>query len=149
MAGKAKKFAGLVLILYGIVMAYLLFLQRQPANLDYWTYVKSSYNLRPLHTIRQMTGLLHHERLFWFAAANLAGNIVMFLPLGLLPVVWQRQSRFWVYLLTVGGLILAVELLQLFTTLGAADIDDWIFNVLGAILGFGLWKLLAGREKTE
>ena len=37
-------------------------------------------------------------------------------------------------------LILCVELLQLATMLGSCDIDDLILNVIGASLGFFLWK---------
>ena len=141
--------AALVLLaLYTAVMLWLLLFRRQPTNLDYWTYVQSSYNLRPFQTLRQMVQLLHHETLARFALMNLAGNVVLFLTLGLLPVIWKPQRRFFVYVLTVSLVVLTIELLQLFTTLGSADIDDWITNTFGACLGFFGWKLLDRRHPT-
>ena len=38
-------------------------------------------------------------------------------------------------------LILAVEILQLVTLLGSCDIDDLLLNILGAAMGYVLWKL--------
>lgn len=146
---KSRRVCAGLLILYAAVMLWLLFFQRKLTTLDYWTYVKGSYNLHPFQTLRQMMSLLHHETFARFALVNLVGNIVMFLPLGLLPGVWPKQRKFWVFFLTVTAMILAVEALQLFTTLGTADIDDLICNVLGASFGFGIWKLAWGRQKTE
>ncbi len=146
---KSRRVCAGLLILYAAVMLWLLFFQRKLTTLDYWTYVKGSYNLHPFQTLRQMMSLLHHETFARFALVNLVGNIVMFLPLGLLPGVWPKQRKFRVFFLTVTAMILAVEALQLFTTLGTADIDDLICNVLGASLGFGIWKLTWGRQKTE
>lgn len=138
-----------ILILYAAVMLWLLFFQRHLTTLDYWTYVKGSCNLHPFQTLRQMISLLHHETFARFALVNLVGNIVMFLPLGLLPAVWPKQQRFRVFFLTVAVLILMVEVLQLFTTLGTADIDDWICNVLGGSLGFFGCRPIWTVQKSE
>lgn len=138
---KARRICAGLFLLYGLVMVYLLFLQRTPSWGQYWDVVSQSYNLRPFQTVLEMLSLLHSRpALAWFAAINLIGNIVMFVPLGLLPAIWQRQQKFGWYVGTVAVAILLIELLQLFTTLGSADIDDWLFNMLGALTGFGIWK---------
>lgn len=80
---------------------------------------------------------------FWFLSINLAGNILVFVPLGfglagaldrgrLKPIIWQA---------VLGGfmLSLAIELLQLTTPSRSTDIDDLIFNTLGAALGAALY----------
>ena len=132
--------AGLFLV-YGLIMIYLLFLQRTPSWDRYWDVVSQSYNLQPMKTVSQMMGLLHSRpALARFAIINLIGNVVMFIPLGLLPAIWQRQRKFGWYALTVSIVILLIELLQLFTTLGSADVDDFLFNLLGALIGFGIWR---------
>ena len=144
---KTRRVCGGFLGLYGLVMVYLMFLQRVPAD-DYWAFVKGGYNLVPLRTLGQMLNLLAQDRqMAWFSVVNLLGNVIMFLPLGLLPAVWKRQRDFGVFLLTVAGLILAAELLQLFTTLGTADVDDLLLNVPGACIGYGIWKIF--RKKKE
>lgn len=48
-------------------------------------------------------------------------------------------------MLLVGGIIVAVELLQLFTLLGSCDIDDLILNMIGAFLGYGLFRMVQKR----
>ena len=139
---------GLFLAYLGL-MVYLLFLQRSPSELP-------GYNLMPLRTIRQMVFLMEHNREYArFAFINLFGNVLMFVPLGLLPAIWRKQRKFGCYILTVAVLILLVELTQYWTALGAADIDDWLCNMLGAGIGYLLWRLFgvwssgAGAENTE
>ncbi len=43
-------------------------------------------------------------------------------------------------MLTVFFIVLAVEALQLLLQIGVFDIDDFILNLLGAALGYGIWK---------
>ena len=127
--------AGLFLAYLGM-MVYLLFLQRTPSELP-------GYNLVPFRTIRQMVFLMEHNRQYArFAFVNLFGNILMFVPLGLLPMIWKKQRKFVWYVLTVGVFIFLVEWLQYRTALGSADIDDWLCNMLGAVIGFLIWKTI-------
>ena len=46
-------------------------------------------------------------------------------------------------------MVLSVEIIQLFTTLGMFDIDDVIFNVAGAALGFCLSKRIESAVKRH
>lgn len=132
----ARRVCAGLFVAYVLVMVYLLFLQREPSNTQ-------AYNLIPFQTIRQMVRLLDSRpALAQFAFVNLVGNVVMFVPLGLLPVIWKKQQKFGWYVLTVAVTILLVEVVQLFTTLGSADIDDWIFNMIGALMGFGIWRTI-------
>lgn len=78
-------------------------------------------------------------RLIFSSVSNLAGNIIMFIPLGLLfPRIWRRQRNYFIFLITVILVITTMEAIQYFTCLGTADIDDLIFNVIGASIGF-IW----------
>lgn len=123
--------------LYGLVMIWLLFLQREPAGM-------MSYNVVPFCTIlKQLRDLLHGEDLR-HTVVNLVGNVIMFIPLGLLPAIWPKQQKLSVYLLTVACAIVIVELIQLVTTLGMADVDDLLFNLLGAWFGFVIWRTIDG-----
>ena len=127
--------AGLFLAYLGM-MVYLLFLQRTPSELP-------GYNLVPFRTVRQMVFLMEHNRQYArFAFVNLFGNILMFVPLGLLPMIWKKEQKFAWYVLTVGVFIFLVEWLQYRTALGTADIDDWLCNMLGAAFGFLIWKTI-------
>jgi len=102
-------------------------------------------NLIPFRTLRLFFRLLTHHRaeLVQAAVINLAGNVIMFIPLGLfLPLVFPKLRNVWKTLLCVTLIIAAVELAQLFTLVGSCDIDDLILNLAGSCLGYGIYQLL-------
>lgn len=130
---------------YALVMFYLLFFQRmgRSSGIAYHEYITSAVNLIPFRTIiNYISDFQKYSSLSSFSFVNLSGNIVLFIPLGIfLPTIWKKQRKFSKFVITVCITIIAVELIQLFTMLGSCDIDDLIFNVLGAVIGFGIWKL--------
>lgn len=138
---------------YCFVMLYLLFFSRSVQfdlyGLTYRDYLKEHINLIPLQTVRLMLrgAISRLQRsgdpyLLHFAIKNLGGNILLFVPLGLfLPCIWKRLRRYLQFLLTVVCVIAAVETVQLLSTLGSMDVDDLLLNVLGASVGFGIWRL--------
>ena len=71
--------------------------------------------------------------------SNFLGNILLFVPVGvLLPVVtgWKRQT------LIVGcSFSVLIELIQLITRRGCFDPDDIILNSLGCLIGYGVWSV--------
>ncbi len=79
-------------------------------------------------------GCLFQCHAFWFLFIDVAGNIAVFLPFGFgLALAWRRSI---VRVALAGlGLSLVIELLQLVIPSRATDIDDLIFNTLGAALG--------------
>ena len=73
---------------------------------------------------------------------NLAGNVLVFVPLGFLPpLLWHRWRSWWRAALLCAGASLSIEFLQLFLS-RSVDVDDLILNVLGGLLGWILWALL-------
>ena len=76
-------------------------------------------------------------------------NVVLFLPLGfLLPLLWPKQDRFWQILLAGVAFSLLIELSQLLN-LRSTDIDDLLLNTLGAVIGFGLYRVYAAITKRK
>ncbi len=77
---------------------------------------------------------------------QLGGNVALFLPLGLLlPIVWRSVFRRLIPTLLT-GLVLssAIEIVQATVISGrVATTDDVILNVLGIIVGWLLWRVLA------
>ena len=137
---KARRICAGLFLAYGLMMMYLLFLQRTPS-------AEGAYNLIPLYTIRHQLRLLSGGAFVQFAYVNLVGNVVMFLPLGLLPAIWKRQRKPGWYLLTTALSIAAIEAAQFLTRLGSADVDDWILNMAGAIMGFEFWRTIGKRYR--
>ena len=74
--------------------------------------------------------------------SQLVLNVFMFIPFGvLLPMVFQRLRALWKTVLGAFGITVMIETLQYFTG-RSADIDDVIMNVLGGVLGYGVFVLL-------
>lgn len=76
------------------------------------------------------------------ALGNLLENIFAFSPLGFfLPLLFKKCNRFKVTFLLSLGVSLLIEIVQLIFYLGTCDIDDSILNVLGSLLGYGVYCL--------
>ena len=70
---------------------------------------------------------------------NLAGNILIFVPLGFLPpLLWKKLARWWKTLPLCAGASLWIECAQLFLN-RSVDVDDLILNTLGGLLGYLLF----------
>lgn len=102
------------------------------------------YNLIPLHTLFQFlfgeSEIYQGEAWKQNSFMNLAGNIILFLPLGFLaPFVSDRLKKVSNVFLLFSALIVAIEVIQYFTG-RSADIDDYILNIFGIMIGFLLSK---------
>lgn len=144
-----KKFMRIVLVvtffIYCLVVLSILFLNNRWGR-TYMTlleYIRFNSNLIPFKTI------LGYIRAFKEGSMNLDipiknifGNLFLFLPMGLyLPCLFKKLASFGKFILSILAILIAVEILQLFLRRGVFDIDDLILNILGAIIGFGIWKI--------
>lgn len=99
------------------------------------------YNLVPLKEIKRF--LTHWDTLGMAATLNLVGNIVAFVPYGLiLPIMNRRNRSFWRMTLWTFEFSLLVEVIQLVSKVGSFDVDDLMLNTLGGILGYLLFVVL-------
>lgn len=140
-ANRRKLYIGLFAV-YAALMLWLLFGRRgYVEGTPYLQQMKA--NLIPFRTLKLFFRLLSHHRprLVRSAAVNLAGNVILFIPLGwFLPVVFSKLHKAWKTLLCAALIITAVELTQLLTLVGACDVDDLILNLIGAALGYCLYR---------
>lgn len=104
--------------------------------------VPRTTNWQPLVTLRLLTP--------WAKFYNVVGNIVWFVPLGLaLAMVFRPFCYPWWVLLAGLALSCTIEGLQYLFYTGITDVDDVIFNALGALLGwllYGLWRLVRRKR---
>lgn len=84
---------------------------------------------------------MHSETGMRNSLRNLIGNILVFMPLGFfIPLLFDKFNNLK-KVLKVGCLSsLAIELSQLFVGSNVCDIDDVIYNTLGALAGFICYK---------
>jgi len=107
-------------------------------------------NLVPLASIRETLALPG----LWPRLRLLGGNVLVFVPLGLLlPIVWPRGRRVSRMVLAALLFSLSIEIGQLAVSLllgfwyRMSDVDDVLLNVVGVLLGWGLYRLLAARAR--
>lgn len=72
---------------------------------------------------------------------QLFGNLVLFVPYGLLsPILWKKIRKTKMFLVITILLLFLVETIQFLCMCGSWDIDDIWLNLFGALLGFGMYK---------
>lgn len=136
-------------MVYLIAIIYLAFISREPAP-----YLR--YSINPFGAARRglefggglISGLLHGDVKVtnWTSLEGIILNILLFIPFGyLLPSLFPRL-RWWQVVLLGLAFSLCIELLQLITKLGYADVDDLINNTLGAAIGWLCYKLILKDE---
>ncbi|WP_342417444.1 VanZ family protein [Paenibacillus sp. FSL R10-2782] len=108
-----------------------------------------SYNMVPLDTIgRYLRAAQSLSFRVW--GVNLLGNIVVFVPFGiLLPIIWVSLRRLGSLLLTVVVALVILEVSQMLLGAGTMDVDDVILNVTGVLFGRVVYELLRKRLGNE
>lgn len=159
LAGKKQRSPLVTVLLWLCLIGYLLLLLKVILfKFDHDTIVNilkdtdeleyTRVNLVPLQTIRfyLFSGRVGTS----VAVRNLLGNIVAFMPIGLLIPLLRRDLSLGTTFLVGLCLSAGIELTQYLTGLGSCDIDDIILNVLGAMsvtLLLSLFDLLAFLAK--
>ena len=128
-----------VLIVYSLIYSYLTFFYREPMT-------ETHVRLEPFWSYREAFEGWGIRRLG--VARSILLNIAITIPLGyLLPAVFRFTSHRYLWtVLTVLCLSISTEVIQLMTRTGLAETDDVINNVLGCLIGLGLYWI--GMRKT-
>ena len=137
---------------YLVCLAYFLFfaemLGRSPAGVDY---AARSYHINPV-PFKEISRFWKYRQQLGakMVLLNLVGNVVAFVPYGmLLPLLWRRQRLFYRVLLLSFDFSMLIEVTQLITKVGCFDVDDLILNTFGGVIGYGCFKLLMFLKKKR
>ena len=76
-------------------------------------------------------------------------NVLLFMPIGFLSGCGLQGMTFKKALFLGGGFSVFIELLQFVFKKGFCETDDVIHNVLGCLIGYGLWRLCCIRLHTS
>lgn len=90
---------------------------------------------------------IHLFDIYSGSVMNIIGNIVMFIPVGIIwPMCFKNINKMWKTILAGFGLSLFIELSQFLFYERCSDVDDLLLNtfgvVIGAIIYFGIKKLI-------
>lgn len=144
---KPHPMAVLLFIIYLLFLFYLLFFSE-----SYGRTMDSGYryNLELFKEIRRFWE--NRDDLGWSSViTNLIGNIVAFAPFGFfLPMLCRAGKNVFGCVILSALFSLAVETVQLYTKVGAFDVDDIFLNAIGGLVGFLgyylIWKPFISRK---
>ena len=102
-------------------------------------------NLVPFKGIETMMRNILYADYYGIEKDFLIGNILLFLPFGfLVPLVFKKCNKYYKEIVACILGVLVVELIQFALVSGSFDIDDFIYNIIGGFIGFGLYLIFAG-----
>lgn len=138
------RLAGVILLaLYLVLLVYFLLASRMFGR--HIGYSEHRYNLLPF---REIVRFYTYWKQVGFLSAflNLAGNLVGFIPFGILVPAVSRRMRSWTTVVKLGFLLtLVLEILQLILKAGIFDVDDIILNTAGALVGYQIFRICRFR----
>lgn len=110
-------------------------------NLSLIEYIQASSNLVPFETISLYIQAIKDGSLnAGIPVKNLVGNLLLFLPMGIyMPLFIKSTNRIGKFIGFMTVLLFTLELIQLVTRRGSFDIDDFMLNLVGALIGYGMW----------
>lgn len=131
--------------IYCLALIYVLLIhgRHKIYDMPLLEYIRLSVNFIPFRTMTKYiknvhTGFINVNTIIY----NLIGNFLLFLPMGfLLPLTFRNLNTLFSCTSIVFVSILLLEILQLFLQIGVFDIDDFILNMLGAWVGYGIQKI--------
>lgn len=135
-----------VFAIYAILLLYVTLWNRHGgfADMTVAEYAARSVNLKPFKTIGIYIKWLFDGNRFnnYIPVTNLGVNLILLFPMGyFLPNLFKWFKNFFAYLGINIILLALIETIQLLTGRGSFDVDDFILNIFGAIIGFIAWKL--------
>lgn len=107
-------------------------------------------NVVPFRMIsREIKALSAGRYEFKYFIMNVLGNLAAFAPTALfLPLLSKKCRRFGIFFAAASAIVITVELSQLFLRVGSIDVDDYILNMLGAVILFAVLSTKGGRRLT-
>ncbi|SFB22729.1 VanZ like family protein [Acetitomaculum ruminis DSM 5522] len=128
---KWKHLTGFLLLIYwGIIVLNMTIIGRIPSD-------EPQINMQLFMCFQRAWD--YQSALYWYF---IIGNIVMFIPVGIiLPVFFESKRAYWKVILTGFFLSLAVESSQYFFNVGVFELDDLFNNTVGAGLGYSLFVI--------
>lgn len=97
------------------------------------------YNLVPFQLFRQqyvkfgLTGIID---------ANVLGNIIMFIPIGIFTCIFTKNKNPYRYIYVVPLISIVIEIFQFVLATGSLDVDDVILNSIGGFIGIGIFAII-------
>ena len=106
-------------------------------------YISQKINFVPFATVKLFINAYKTSKLETHVIMeNILGNFFIFMPFAfLIPNTFKKINSFLKFFVCMSVGVLAIEVLQLVFLTGSADIDDFILNVTGAAVAYGILSI--------
>ncbi|QSS98680.1 VanZ family protein [Pontibacillus sp. ALD_SL1] len=140
-----KVVAGVTFIVYVLALVSILFMGTRGyafSETSLVEYIRKSSNIVPFKTISTyVTAIVDESMNMDIPIKNLFGNVILFFPMGIyLPFFLKKANKVSIFAISMTLLLFVIEFVQVVTRRGRFDIDDFILNMLGAFIGFAIWR---------
>lgn len=145
---RRRVFLSLVFILYVVLLLFFVLIKDRSVKDEY------QYNLVLFDEIKRY--FMYRKQVGnWTFIRNIMGNVVGFIPLGILwPYVFPNARNPFVVTVVCFECSLTIEFIQLIFKIGSFDVDDLLLNTLGGIIGciiyylwMAVWRRVHVRKK--
>ncbi len=111
-------------------------------------YFSEKTNLVPFATVRLFLKAYRDSNLQTYVIVeNILGNLFVLMPFAVfVPFLFKKIDVPWKFLIFVAALSFTIEGLQIIFLTGSADIDDFILNVSGAMIAYGIFTIPAVKR---
>ena len=130
---KRKEFSAALL---GIAVAVILWV----TVLGRESYIENSLVFEPFHVFYSFVKDIQDGRLR--ISGNFIGNIILFIPVGVLFPLAGDEHRCIKTGFVAFCFSIIIEIIQLVSHRGYFEIDDLILNTLGAVMGYGIYRVV-------
>jgi len=131
-------------IIYIVGLCYFLFF----AEMFGRTHITGDYQYN-LELFREIKRFWTYRESLGFKAVflNLFGNVVGFIPFGLLlPILFPKVKNIVLVMISTFMISLCFEVFQLVFKVGCFDVDDLLLNTVGGFVGYIIFRILTVRR---
>ncbi len=134
-------------IAYLLLLGYVVFVGSGFGRVEHEEY---RYNLTLFQEIGRYVGVGARTGNWTLFRFNVIGNVCVFVPMGIfLPKLFQKCRKILPVAIISLEVSLLIEVTQLVTRIGSFDVDDLLLNTLGGILGYIIYRIIAGFTRKS
>ncbi|RKE89572.1 VanZ family protein [Epilithonimonas arachidiradicis] len=123
-----KRYYAVLIVFYTIFLLYMMF---------YGCGRHPEFGFLQLNPFQSIKYFLNYYNIFSEKfMVNIIGNILVFIPYGWLGILDKRLNNLPLLFFLFISWISMIELAQLYTARGTADIDDVFLNTFGMLIGY-------------
>ncbi len=128
-----KRYYAVLISLYTIFLLYMMF---------YGCGRHPEYGFLQLNPFQSIKYFLNYHQIFSEKfMVNIIGNILVFIPYGWMGILNKRFNNLAMLVFLFVSWISMIELAQLYTARGTADIDDVFLNTFGMLIGYTILQV--------